>query len=175
MIQEGFAEDSRAVARWFHLRNIDGQIMTIVANNFVHFRGHYIDRKMRLCDGDNCRFCAADVGNQRRYVFDVVLLPGGNQALYETSESVALQIRDIINVNSYGERIFFKVSRMSASKHSNCKVERISYKTNIELNTYMKQDIARVLHEQESFFRSDRKCQKDKQVLEPENWRNYKK
>jgi len=173
MIKEGFSDDSRAVARWFHLRGVEPQVMTIVQNNFVHFKGHYIDRKMRLCDGENCKFCSAGIGSQRRYVFDVVLLPLGVQVLYEASESIALQIRDIISVNNYGERVYFEVSRLSVSKQSNCKVTRAYPQTKIEMNRYLKQDLPRILHEQEDFFSNNKFPVPKNDITEVENWRRY--
>ena len=152
MFEKGFAEPEKIAVRWYHLKDDFPGKMTIINDNYCHFWGHYFDKRMRVCNENNCVFCASGIGRQRRYIFDIVLLNDGNQYLYETSETIALQIRDIISNTRTEGRIFFEVRRLSPSKHSNCKVKRIFEDTDIDFEDYEPKNIKKIMDSQEEYY-----------------------
>jgi len=86
-------DEKHPVFEWLHVR--PGDTVYIILGNKapLWYWAHWVDGRMRPCPGENCGYCNAGIGKQRRWVFACVRTLSVKPMLWEVSDSIASDIR----------------------------------------------------------------------------------
>lgn len=111
--------------RWYKVRPGKGIDLIILSEAPIWYVGHFVGGRMHRCDGENCRYCADQVGSQLRYCVAVAEVTTERPGLLEMGRTVALEVRDLADKagSMRGLRLFFR--KYSSSRHSRMEVERV--------------------------------------------------
>lgn len=125
----GWEPEGESVAssdfRWYKVRPNKGLDVVILSESPLHYNGHFHQGRMHLCVGEDCRYCADNLGAQVRYCFAVAETSTRRVGLLELGRSVALEIRDLADIRGSlrGLRVF--ICKHSNSRHSRMEVEAV--------------------------------------------------
>ena len=157
MIHEGWADDTQRTVNWLKIPEGTGVILQFIHDNFIHYRAHYITKRMRLCKGAECEYCKLGIAGQQRYVFDIVDITLKAQFAFECSKGFAEKIRDYSNYNSGLRNRLFDVSRLSTSRFSNMSIIEVFEHNPIDESRFEPIDIKNLLESQELLFSLQKK------------------
>lgn len=87
-------DDGRPEFQWLHLRPGE-QVYLVIGNRVpLWYWAHWVDGRMQPCPKEDCRFCNAGIGRQRRWVFAVAMRHRTQPFLWEVSNQTADRIRE---------------------------------------------------------------------------------
>jgi hypothetical protein len=148
-IGEGWDVDSAAAGssdfRWYRVSGNKGLDVVVLSERPINYVGHYDKGRMHLCVGEDCRYCAQQVGAQIRYCVAVAEVLTRRPGLLELGRTVALELRDLADKAGYlrGLRVF--IGKHSHSKHSRMEVEWIEKGAENWWRTLVVPDVMRAL------------------------------
>ena len=110
---------------WFKIRSGRFLHLVFLTEKPVHYRGHFVDKRMQPCLGPDCETCRQGVGDQLRYVFTVAERLERRIGFFEVSRSVALQIQDFSVRHEGLPGMVLCIGKASFSKNSRMEVEYV--------------------------------------------------
>lgn len=114
--------DSIGDFRWWKLGVSKVLVLTMVSTGPIWYRGHFVSKRMVPCVGDGCKWCAAKVGSQMRFVFAAAERTSGTVGLMEVGRSVALELRDMSERAGAFRGMRVEFTRSTHSKQSRMEV-----------------------------------------------------
>jgi len=89
-------ENEDPLFQWLHIRS--GERVGIIFSDQqpLWYYGHWMKGRMWPCDGPDCELCPMGVGKQRRWVFAIGVPTTMKTYLWEVSETIAGEIRGIM-------------------------------------------------------------------------------
>lgn len=112
--------------RWYKVRPGRPLHVVILSDSPSSYVGHFDKGRMHVCIGDDCRWCADQVGAQLRYCVAVAEVLTRRPGLLEVGRSVALEIRDAADRGGGLRGLSVVISKHSSSRHSRMEVEQCS-------------------------------------------------
>ena len=104
-------DDGGPQFKWLHVRSGD-QVFILLSDKLpLWYRAHWWEGRMQPCQGEECRLCDAGVGKQRRWIFAVATANDLKPYLWEVSESLAQEIRVIIEKNGEQKNVHLRIYR----------------------------------------------------------------
>jgi hypothetical protein len=108
---------------WFKLGKGRRLLLGVLSPRPLWYVGHFHERRMRKCEGAECRLCALGVGKQLRFVFGAVEVSTGLVGIMEVGSSVAAQLKDWVARTGCFRGMLVEMSKPSSSKHSRTELE----------------------------------------------------
>lgn len=115
-------EDGRHF-KWLHIRSGDYVRVLLSDKLPLWYKAHWYEGRMQPCGGDGCRLCDAGVGRQRRWVFAVAKMPEMKPFLWEVSEALAQEVRQIIERHETQKDLQLTVRREASGPKGRMTVE----------------------------------------------------
>ena len=128
-IREGWAEQDEARPgvkdyRGLFLKNPPGEYPEIIVTCHLPWRywGHWAVGGVHPCEGEECRHCRSGQGAQLRYVFDVWRPSERRELVWETTEAVAVLVREVSGGTTTLRGLPLQLGKTSTSSRSRTSV-----------------------------------------------------
>lgn len=107
---------------WWKVPSSRVLVMIMTSERPYWYSGHFVEGRMKPCQGENCALCAKGVGAQARYMFSCVEPLTRKQGILEVSRSVALEFRDLAEARGALRGLRFTIGKHTRHKQSRMEV-----------------------------------------------------
>lgn len=107
---------------WWKIPSSRVLVMIMTSERPYWYSGHFVEGRMKPCQGDGCALCAKGVGAQARYLFSCVEPLTRKSGILEVSRSVALEFRDLAEARGQLRGLRFTIGKHTRHKQSRMEV-----------------------------------------------------